>query len=162
MPDVYVGLGSNLDPQRHLNEAIGGLEQRFGPIRRSAVYRSPAHGRTAADYWNLVAGWTAACGVAALQIALEELESAAGRVRPSSACSLDLDLLVYGRRVEARLRVPRDDVLRRAYVLGPLAELAPELRHPVTGAQVGRAWQALVKDAALLRLGHLEELAPAD
>lgn len=71
----------------------------------------------------------------------------AGRVRgpdPFSSRTLDLDLLLYGDAVlpEPSIRVPREDIRKYAFVLGPLAELAPGLRHPLTGETMAELWAA--------------------
>jgi 2-amino-4-hydroxy-6-hydroxymethyldihydropteridine diphosphokinase len=144
MPDVYVGLGSNREPDQHLRSAVAGLQEIFGTVRCSCLYRSPAFGDPAPDYCNLAATFATNVGSAALVDVLAGLERAAGRQRaPHALVSLDVDLLMYGSRVDARLRLPRADVLRRAYVLAPLAELAPDVRHPVTGVRIGAAWNEL-------------------
>ena len=144
MPEVYVGLGSNLEPRTHLRLAVKRLTEQFGAVRCSAVYSSPAAGDPAPDYWNLAAGFSTSIAHSTLVAFLAELERGAGRVRsPGAQVTLDADLLLYGRRVDAKLRVPRADVLRRPFVLAPLAELAPQLDHPVTGVRIGAAWRAL-------------------
>jgi 2-amino-4-hydroxy-6-hydroxymethyldihydropteridine diphosphokinase len=77
---------------------------------------------------------------------LVAIEAAGGRQRGAARatlCSLDLDLLLYGARVDAAQNLPHSDVLRRAFVLAPLAEVAPDMRHPVTGERLGRAWRRL-------------------
>ena len=145
MPDVYVGLGSNVDAEQQLRRAVAGLEKRFGPVRRSSVYVSPATGVPAPDYLNLVVAFSTQVTLSEVREALASLESSAGRIRGSpadGACRLDLDLLLYGRRVDPEARVPRADIRRHSYVLAPLAELAPELLHPVTGEALGAAWRA--------------------
>jgi len=150
MPDVFVALGSNAEPERHLQQAAAGLEKRFGPLRRSSIYRSPAFGFQGADFLNSVVAFRSDIGPDAVQEILKAIEDAAGRLRSgpiSGPCALDLDLLLYGRRVDPRRRLPRSDVLRRPFVLAPLAELAPELTHPVTGESIGNTWRATAEHA---------------
>jgi 2-amino-4-hydroxy-6-hydroxymethyldihydropteridine diphosphokinase len=90
---------------------------------------------------------------------LRAIERAAGRQRTDPArCELDLDLLFYGGRVDAAQRLPRPGVLALPYVLRPLAELAPELVHPVTGERVETVWRRAADDE-LARLGPIESLA---
>jgi 2-amino-4-hydroxy-6-hydroxymethyldihydropteridine diphosphokinase len=62
---------------------------------------------------------------------------------------MDLDILLFGDAVlgEPGLELPRPDLVRRAYMLGPLAELAPELRHPTLGATMRELWAAFDRDA---------------
>ena len=59
--------------------------------------------------------------------------------------SLDLDLLLYGERVDPVQRLPRDDVLKYPFALAPLAELAAGLIHPVTGGAIGEAWRSMAE-----------------
>lgn len=158
MPDAYVGIGSNVDPERALAIAIDGLERRFGAVRRSDVYRSAAVGEPAPDYLNMAALVSTDLGPAALKRELGLLEAAAGRDRGAerrAACALDLDLLLYGGRVDAAAGLPHPDVLRRAHVLGPLAEIAPQLVHPLTGERLGEAWARVAAGAALERCCEL-------
>jgi 2-amino-4-hydroxy-6-hydroxymethyldihydropteridine diphosphokinase len=56
---------------------------------------------------------------------------------------MDLDILLYDDLIcdEPQLKLPRPDLLKRAYMLGPLADLAPQLRHPTAGATIGELWQ---------------------
>jgi len=137
MPEAFIGAGSNADPERRLRLALAELERRFGPQRRSSVYRGPAVGRPAADYLNLVVALTTQSSVDELRDELRAIETLAGRTRVDAAvCELDLDLLLYGRRVDAERRLPRPGLLTLPFVLVPLAELAPELVDPITGQKL--------------------------
>ena len=137
MPEAFIGAGSNADPERRLRLALTELERRFGPLRRSSAYRGPAVGRPAADYLNLVVALTTQSSVDELRDELRAIETLAGRTRVDAAvCELDLDLLLYGRRVDAERRLPRPGLLTLPFVLVPLAELAPELVHPITGQKL--------------------------
>ena len=134
MPEVFIGAGSNADPERRLKFALHELERRFGRVRCSNVYRSAAVGARAADYSNLVLALTTARSVDHVRNELREIEALAGRSRADAAvCELDLDLLLYGSRVDAQRKLPRPKLLAAPFVVIPLAELAPELPHPVTG-----------------------------
>jgi 2-amino-4-hydroxy-6-hydroxymethyldihydropteridine diphosphokinase len=167
MPDVFVGAGSNADPVRALRRAVAELERLFGALRCSRVYRSPAVGapaaplgssRRGADYLNLVLSLSTECDVDSVQEALRAIETLAGRSRAAPAvCELDLDLLLYGACVDARRRLPRPGSFAAPFVLGPLAELAPELVHPVTGERCRAAWQN-AKRGELHEVGALGSL----
>jgi len=136
MPEIFIGAGSNADPERRLRRALSELERRFGPLRCSSVYRGPAVGEPAADYLNLVAAFQSDLGVDSLRAELRDIETLAGRTRADPAvCALDLDLLLYGRRVDAERRLPRPGIFSSPFLLVPLAELAPDVVHPVTGAR---------------------------
>ena len=137
MPEAFIGAGSNADPERRLRRALAELERRFGPLRCSGVYRFPALGRPAADYLNLVVALATETSVDELRDELRAIETLAGRNRVDAAvCELDLDLLLYGRRVDAERRLPRPGLLTLPFVLVPLAELAPELVDPITGQKL--------------------------
>jgi 2-amino-4-hydroxy-6-hydroxymethyldihydropteridine diphosphokinase len=155
MPEVFIGAGSNADPERRLRLALAELGRRFRPLRWSSVYRSAAAGVPAADYLNLVAAFESGLPVDSIEDELRAIETLAGRTRADAAvCELDLDLLLYGRRVEADRRLPRPGLLAQPFVLVPLAELAPDLRHPVTGEHFGAAAHAASR-AALINVGAL-------
>jgi 2-amino-4-hydroxy-6-hydroxymethyldihydropteridine diphosphokinase len=156
MPEVFVGAGSNSSPERALRRAESELGRRFGAVRCSRVYRSAAVGGAAPDYLNLVAVFSTELDADAVREALRAIETLAGRTRSNPAvCELDLDLLLYGACVDARRRLPRPGLDAAAFVLGPLAELAPELAHPVTGERFAALWAAARASAALWEVGPL-------
>ena len=147
MPEIFVGAGSNSGPEQALRRAHGELERQFGAVRCSHVYRSAALGAPALDYLNLVVAFSTERDADSVQEALRALEALAGRTRTDPAvCELDLDLLVYGACVDARRRLPRPGLFTAPFILGPLAELAPELVHPVTGQRCAAAWAAAKRD----------------
>ncbi|HEU4616729.1 MAG TPA: 2-amino-4-hydroxy-6-hydroxymethyldihydropteridine diphosphokinase [Gammaproteobacteria bacterium] len=163
MPEVYVGVGSNIDAEAHLKLAVRSLEDRFGRLCCSDVFRSPSFGFEGEDFLNMVVGFSTPDGPDRVEQILSAIEYAGGRTREAARYvprTLDLDLLLYGAMVDPRRRLPREDVLRYPFVLGPLADLAPALPHPVSGVTLGAAWRAMAaRPVALERLGSLE--APA-
>ena len=159
MPEIFVGLGSNIEPEANLRAALAALRNRFGALSCSSVYRSPALGFVGPEFLNMVVGLTANVGVDALEVALSELENAGGRdpAKRSGSRTIDLDLLLFGERVDAARRLPRADVLEYPFVLAPLAEIAPDLVHPVTGIPLARAWTGIAgRFDALRRVGSLD------
>jgi len=158
MPEIFIGAGSNADPKRALRRAASELEQQFGAVRCSSVYRSAAVGGPAAPYLNLVLALSTECDVDDVRDALRAVEVLAGRSRLDPAvCALDLDLLLYGSRVDATRRLPRPGLFTAPFVLGPLAEIAPELVHPVTGERCRAVWRA-AEDDTLDDVGALSAL----
>jgi len=146
MATVYLGLGSNESPETNLRLAIRELEVRYGELAVSATYRSAAVGFDGADFLNLVVGLQCEDSPLAICEAINSIHGLAGRVRGSDkwgSRSLDIDLLLYDDLVldERPVRVPRDDILRYSFVLRPLAELAPDQVHPVTGRTMLEHWQ---------------------
>jgi len=155
MPEVFIGAGSNADPERRLRLALIELERRFGSLRCSSVYRSEAAGAPAAEYLNLVVAFECALASDWIAAELRAIEGLAGRSRVDArVCELDLDLLLHGCRVDAPRRLPRPGVFMLPFVLVPLAELAPDLRHPVTGERCGTIVRAVPRDA-LINAGAL-------
>ncbi len=164
MVEVYVAAGSNEAPRRHLRLAVAALAERYAPLRCSEVYQSPAFGFSGADFLNMVIAFAADVTADEVKRKLTAIEHEGGRVRHRQRVSpqpLDLDLLLVGSTVDAALRLPRDDMRRHAFVLAPLADLAPALRHPLTGRTFAEEWRAMSatgQPARLQRLGRLEAL----
>ncbi|MGH8278760.1 MAG: 2-amino-4-hydroxy-6-hydroxymethyldihydropteridine diphosphokinase [Gammaproteobacteria bacterium] len=145
MTAIFVGIGSNVEPERRVREAIARLRERYGALRISPVYRNPAVGFKGDDFLNLVVGFASTEDAADVHSALNAIERACGRVRGGprfAPRTLDLDLLLYGELVaDAPVKLPRPEILEYAYVLKPLADLAPALRHPLTGHSFAEHWR---------------------
>ena len=156
--EVFIGLGSNIDPRAHLSEAIAAIRSRFPGTELSPAYWNPSVGFTGEDFLNLVVRLQTDSEPGNLEEMLAALERKAGRERAVSQTiemgprTLDLDLLLYGDLIDPALRLPRHDILRYDFVLRPLAELAPELVHPVTGRTMLTEWKAREHEASDMRL----------
>jgi 2-amino-4-hydroxy-6-hydroxymethyldihydropteridine diphosphokinase len=152
MPQVYVAAGSNVEPERHMRRAVAELEREFPGARFSSWYRNRAAGFDGDDFINLVAGFSTELPVKTVLERLHAIESRCGRGRDAprwAPRSMDLDVLLYGELLceLPELTLPRPDLLKRAYMLGPLAELAPEVRHPIAGLTIGELWQRFDREA---------------
>jgi len=146
MPRVYVSIGSNIDREKNIRGAVRVLRERYGKLALSRVYETPAEGFDGDAFYNLVAGFDTDEPVEQLHQALSAIEAAHGRTRTGPRFgprTLDLDLLLYGDLVrhESGVDLPRDEIRTYAFVLGPLAEIAPDQRHPETGARLGELWE---------------------
>lgn len=145
MARACLSLGSNLAPERHLRSAIAALRARFGTVVVSQVYRTTAVGFDGDDFLNAAAVVDTDLDPIALDAWLHALEDAHGRDRTAPRYgdrTLDLDLVLYDDAVLAgpgNLRIPRDD-LRHAFVLRPLAEIAPDLVEPRSGRTLAQLW----------------------
>ena len=144
MATVYVGLGSNIEPEENLKLGIAELRRRYGEVDVSAVYRSAAVGFEGEDFLNLVGRFESESEPVEICQAISAIHKLVGRDRRGGKWEsrpLDIDLLLYNDRVMEEPRVPRGDVLEYSFVLRPLAELAPDLRHPETGRTMLEHWQ---------------------
>lgn len=142
MTRVYLGLGTNRgDRGANLRTALDGVREVADIEAVSSVYRSePVGFRAQPDFWNLVVRAGTRLAPADLLDRLKRIEVEMGR-RPSFRNAprvIDIDILLYdGRTVrEPSLEIPHPRMLDRAFVLRPLAEIDPDLRHPVTGRTV--------------------------
>ncbi|HHO67827.1 MAG TPA: 2-amino-4-hydroxy-6-hydroxymethyldihydropteridine diphosphokinase [Gammaproteobacteria bacterium] len=156
MARVYVSVGSNVDRERNVRASLHTLRERFGRLQSSRVYQTEAVGFEGEPFYNLVVGFDTDLAPRELVDLLHAIEAAQGRRRdqPSfSDRSLDLDLLLYDDRVmdEPGLVLPRPEILEYAFVLGPLAELAGELRHPVLGQSYRALWEAFDASGQAMR-----------
>lgn len=134
---VFVGLGANLgDAAATLRQALRSLAELPGTrvLACSSLYRSAPVDAAGPDYINAVAELSTSLEALPLLRALLKIEAAHGRERPYTHAprTLDLDLLLHGERVivTPELKVPHPRLFERAFVLVPLAELAPQLRMP--------------------------------
>ncbi len=150
MPQVFVGIGSNVERDASIRAGVADLRAQYGELRLSSVYESEAVGFVGDAFYNLVAGFETQQSIDAVADTLAAIEDRNGRRRGGEKFTprtLDLDLLLYGDEIitTARFHVPRDEILRYAFVLWPLAEIAPDLRHPQTGESFAQLWEAFDK-----------------
>ncbi|HEX2493806.1 MAG TPA: 2-amino-4-hydroxy-6-hydroxymethyldihydropteridine diphosphokinase [Steroidobacter sp.] len=145
MPDVYVAAGGNVEPLRYLQRALELLELEFGPLTVSPAYRNPAVGFSGEDFINLVVRFGATADVASVREKLQWIEARCERLRAAPKWgprTMDLDILLYGEMVcdQPGLVLPRPDLARRAYMLKPMADIAPDLVHPRLGRTMRELW----------------------
>jgi len=162
---VLVAAGSNVEPHANLRRALDVLARHYPRLRISTAYRNRAVGFEGEDFVNLVIALDTADDVHAVIARLHEAEAACGRARNApkwAPRSMDLDILLYGDRIcdEPGLVLPRPDLVRRAYMLGPAAELAPTTRHPVLGVTLEELWRNFRQDEHPLEAVPLEWPVP--
>jgi 2-amino-4-hydroxy-6-hydroxymethyldihydropteridine diphosphokinase len=159
MARVAVSIGSNLQRDRNVKDALAALSKTFGAISRSSVYESAAYGFDGPPFYNLVVVFETLLDVHAVRGKIQFIENQQGREigeNRSGSRSLDLDLLLYGDAIfhDQGLDVPRREIFEHAYILKPLADLLPTAPHPVTGETFSEIW---------LRLGsHQEAVSVVD
>ena len=161
MTSVLLGLGSNQDdPLQRLEEAVRRLEEVVAVDAVSSVYRTePVGYATQPDFLNVVLAARTERGAGELLEAVLEVEREMGRARSfrNAPRVIDIDLLAYGDRVMSteRLTLPHAELARRGFVLHPLAEVAPEWRHPVLGVTARELLLRAVKLERVERIGVL-------
>lgn len=137
MPRYHLSLGSNVDPEKHLAAALRELRARFGALSVSPVYESEAVGFKGPPFWNLAVGLDSDLDAGALNGWLHALEARQGRRRDQPRYAdrtLDLDIVAIDDRATGRPE------LQHAFVLAPLADIAPDVFEPSGGETIGALW----------------------
>lgn len=147
MSKAYLSLGSNCEPEQHLRAAIAALRKYFGEVVLSPVYRTRAVGFDGGDFLNAAAIIDTTLDPFALNDWLHALEDAHGRDRSGPRYgdrTLDIDIVLFDGLVlegEGHLQIPRAE-LKHAFVLKPLADIAPDTVVPDTARTLGELWAA--------------------
>ena len=147
MSKAYLSLGSNREPKQHLRAAIAALRKHFGDVVLSPVYRTRAVGFDGGDFLNAAAIIDTTLDPFALNDWLHALEDAHGRDRSGPRYgdrTLDIDIVLFDDLVlegEGHLQIPRAE-LKHAFVLKPLADIAPDVVVPGNGRTLGELWAA--------------------
>lgn len=150
MTTCYVSIGSNLERETNIIAALQSLQQQFGYLTCSSIYESAAVGFDGPSFYNLVTAFDSDLPASELADRLRQIEHLLGRQRNCqkfSSRNIDLDLILYGDAIidTPQLRIPRNDVTRYAFVLEPLAEIAPQQRHPLNNLSYVELWQQFNK-----------------
>lgn len=156
MATIYISLGSNINRDQNTRKGVHALALAFGDLTLSSVYESEAVGFSGDAFYNMVIACDVDLSVQDVNCRLRDIEDAHGRDRSGpkfSSRTLDLDLLLYDDLVldENGLKLPREEILKNAFVLWPLAEIAPQLKHPQTGVSYAEHWKAFDKTKEKLR-----------
>ncbi|MBO9738431.1 2-amino-4-hydroxy-6-hydroxymethyldihydropteridine diphosphokinase [Xanthomonas axonopodis pv. begoniae] len=165
MTTVLLSLGSNVQPTHYLRLAVAALRARFGQIVVSPAYRTPAVGFDGPDFVNNAVVLQTDLELDPLDRWLHALEDAHGRDRSGPRFSdrtLDLDVVFFGDRIvegPGHLRIPRPE-LKHAFVLKPLADIAPDFIDPLSGQTLAALWQAHPQYGSAFATVELDAAAP--
>lgn len=163
MPTGFISVGSNIDKEIHIPSSLKALRELFGKLVISSIFESEPVGFVGDSFHNLVVQFESDLPAKEVAKLLKQIELDHGRSRESqkfSARTLDLDLILYGDQIirDGRLQIPRDEIEHYAFVLEPLAEIAPNEIHPISKRSYKDLWQDF--DKHNLRQTRLETLRP--
>jgi 2-amino-4-hydroxy-6-hydroxymethyldihydropteridine diphosphokinase len=142
MPEAYLGLGSNLgDKEKHLSDAVMLLEERAGTVLAlSSLYKSKPWGfESENEFLNLALALDTSLTPSQLLQLTQQTERDLGRIKENNGAYqdriIDIDILIYGNTIlhTPTLTLPHPLMHLRSFVILPLAEIAPQLIHPVLG-----------------------------
>ncbi|HEY6644030.1 2-amino-4-hydroxy-6-hydroxymethyldihydropteridine diphosphokinase [Povalibacter sp.] len=147
MTDVFVAAGSNVSPEANLRKAVDALERIYSPLRISPAYRNKAVGFEGDDFINLVVGFSTTDSLVDVRKKLQSVEALCGRAADAlkwAPRSMDLDILLYDDVIstEPGFLLPRPDLVKRAYMLKPMADIAPDVVHPTLHKSMRELWGA--------------------
>lgn len=146
MPEVFLGIGSNIERHKHICCALDMLADALGDLTVSSVYESDAVGFNGSPFYNLVVGVETELSLAELIQLIKRVEDVNGRDRSGpkfSPRTLDIDVLLYGERagLYEGILLPRAEIVEYAHVLLPLAEIAAERMLPGVDRRCGEIWR---------------------
>lgn len=145
MARIYISIGSNIQRDYYVRAGVKALQQQFTAVQLSSVYESDAVGFNGDAFYNMVAAADTDLTIEQCVALLKQIEDQFGRVRGSekfSGRTLDLDLLTYDNvSCDTPVILPRPEITENAFVLWPLAEIAPDEVHPTSGQRYACLWQ---------------------
>ena len=144
MTRVFFGIGSNIDKEQTISRALGMMRDVFGEVKLSPTFESEAVGFEGDNFFNLVAEVSTNLSLEEVIKSCKQIEDDCGRDRSGpkfSSRTIDIDVLLYGDTVcDNPIELPRGEILENAYVIWPMALLAPEIVHPTENQSMGQLW----------------------
>ena len=146
MTTCYIGVGSNVNRQKHIEAAIRELAQIGDNIRLSTIYECEAVGFESAPFYNLVVEMQTSSTLTEFSRQLRNIEFKWGRAENAEKFqprTVDLDIILFGDEVSVSSpQLPRNDIYKYGFVIEPLNELCANLIVPGDGRTVGEIWQS--------------------
>lgn len=145
MAQVFVSIGSNINREHYIRSCLDALQSEFGDLKLSSVYESKSVGFDGDSFYNMAAAFNTDMTVGKLNLLLKGIEDRNQRSRQGpkfSGRTLDIDILTYDGLIGdiEGVVLPREEITHNAFVLWPLAELAPKERHPVLAETYQQLW----------------------
>ena len=159
--EVFLSIGSNIDPEKNLQFACRELKKTFDNIQASSVYRNKAIGFKGNDFLNMVVKVKSTYSPNEILDCLRGLEVTTGRDIGTGAFdsrTLDVDMILFGDLVhpDKPFKIPRSDIELYSFVLCPLAEIEPDGIHPVIGKTFKNLWEDFDQEEHLLEKVSLD------
>ena len=153
---MFVSIGSNIDKSRNVVSCVRAMRKIFGELELSPVYESDAVGFEGESFYNMVAAFETDRSPFSVANELRDIERRHHRKRNKNQLesrTLDLDQILHGELVikENGVQIPHDDIVRYAFVLRPLADIASHRRHPVLNKTYGELWSGFACNEPPLR-----------
>ena len=144
MTRVFFGIGSNIDKERTIARSLNMMREVFGEVKLSPTFESEAVGFEGDNFFNLVAEVNTEQSLEEVIKSCKRIEDDCGRDRSGpkfSSRTIDIDVLLYGdMECDSPIELPRGEILENAYVIWPMALLAPEVVHPSENQTMGELW----------------------
>jgi len=154
MPTVFISIGSNIQREKHIRAGVAALKDNFSYLTLSSVYEAAPVGFTGAPFLNLMVSFITDQSPLEVNQLLDKIEKDNGRTldqKKFNPRTLDLDMVLYDDFIsnDPQLDIPRDEIIRYAFVLEPLAEIAGEFIHPVLKVSYNELWRLFDKTDAI-------------
>jgi 2-amino-4-hydroxy-6-hydroxymethyldihydropteridine diphosphokinase len=168
LTQVFLGLGSNIEREAHLQAGLDALAGFLVDIRCSAVFESQPVGIKSGSFFNFVVSAHTDLPLMELDRRLKFIEADNGRYAPDRrGLPLDIDVLLFGDLVGNfdGLILPRTEILKNAFVLWPLSLIAPDRVHPGVGKSFATLWSEAQIDQVLAPVAFEwrgEQLTPSN
>ncbi len=145
MADIHINIGSNQNRKHNISGAISALQLVFSEVVLSSLFESPAEGFEGDDFYNVGVNASTDMSIVDVLGILKDIEKQYGRDRTQpkfSSREIDLDLVFFDDIIDTNNNLPRDDILKYAFVLAPLAQLNPNIFHPLENQSYHQLWHA--------------------